>query len=188
MSLVDEDSVCYSLGVGEDITFDLDLIRAKSTSVFAFDPTPRAIEYARSHGEPVAGFHFEPVGIYSRRGVFRFYAPENTDWVSHSIENLQRTSDYFEAECVTLSDAMSSLGHDHVDLLKMDIEGAEYEVLQWMLANRLYPSVLLVEFDQPAPFRRTVETVREWQRVGYELVSIRGWDYTFVLTERTLAG
>src|SRR5262245_47478917 len=39
------DSICYCVGVGEDISFDLDLVRRYGSTVYAFDPTPRAIAF-----------------------------------------------------------------------------------------------------------------------------------------------
>ncbi|GIS18490.1 MAG: hypothetical protein CM15mP120_04060 [Pseudomonadota bacterium] len=41
---------------------------------------------------------------------------------------------------------MRDLGHDHLDVLKMDIEGAEYAVLDDMLQSNILPDQLLVEF------------------------------------------
>ena len=41
---------------------------------------------------------------------------------------------------------MRDLGHDHLDVLKMDIEGAEYAVLDDMLQSDILPDQLLVEF------------------------------------------
>ena len=38
-------SVCYCVGVGEDITFDLGLIDRFGCEVYAFDPTPRSIAF-----------------------------------------------------------------------------------------------------------------------------------------------
>ena len=43
---------------------------------------------------------------------------------------------------------MRSLGDTHCDLLKIDIEGAEYEVLENMVDSQIRPRILLVEFDE----------------------------------------
>ena len=44
---VSGDWICYSGGVGEDISFDMGLIERFGCNVYAFDPTPRAIRYVR---------------------------------------------------------------------------------------------------------------------------------------------
>ena len=38
-------------------------------------------------------------------------------------------------------------GHEKIDLLKLDIEGAEVAVLTQMLDNKIYPKYLCIEFD-----------------------------------------
>ena len=127
-TLLEESSVCYCVGVGEDITFDLALIERFGCQVFAFDPTPRAIQHVKATTSAVGSFHFYPVGLWSADGRLKFFAPQNPCHVSHSIVNLQGTTGYFEAECKRLSTIMRELEHTSLDLLKLDIEGAEYEV------------------------------------------------------------
>jgi FkbM family methyltransferase len=179
-SLLSDASVCYCAGVGEDITFDLELIRRYGCSVFAFDPTPRAARYAAVQAGTVGSFHFQPVGLWSENADLKFYAPRNRQHVSHSIVNLQGTDAFFVGRCRRLASLMSELGHSHLDLLKLDIEGAEYAVLQSMIADRIFPTVLCVEFDQPMPFWMTLAAVRALLREGYQTCSIDGWNFTFV--------
>jgi hypothetical protein len=39
------DSIVYSFGLGEDISFDLELIERTGATVYGFDPTPRSIAW-----------------------------------------------------------------------------------------------------------------------------------------------
>jgi len=75
---------------------------------------------------------------------------------------------------------MEDFGHEHVDLLKLDIEGAEHAVLSDVLAKRLQIMQICVEFDQPVSVARVTQTIRRLQRHGYRLICRRGWDYTFL--------
>jgi FkbM family methyltransferase len=43
---------------------------------------------------------------------------------------------------------MEQLGHDRIDLLKIDIEGAEYKVIESILADKLDIRVICVEYDE----------------------------------------
>jgi hypothetical protein len=45
-----------------------------------------------------------------------------------------------------LSTAMKLQGHARIDLLKMDIEGAEYEVIEEIVREKIPVQQLLVEF------------------------------------------
>lgn len=180
ISLLSRSSICYSVGVGEDITWDRALMELVGCEVFAFDPTPVSVEYVKQHASDLPGFHFYDVGLWSRDGTMKFYAPRDPTHVSHSIINLQSTEQFFEARCRRLVTLMKELGHSYIDLLKLDIFGAEYEVLDSMLQDNVLVHVLGVEFGQPVSFLRIRRTVRKLQKAGFTLVSIDGWRYAFV--------
>lgn len=169
--LLDESSVCYCVGAGEDISFDTQLARLYGSSVWIMDPTPRAIRHFERltqhvlEGKPfpvnnstdvmyeitpekLDRLHYLPLGLWTAREVRKFYAPRDAAHVSHSIVNLQKTDSWFEAEVKRLSQVMSDLGHARVDLLKLDVEGAEYEVLESMLEDGLDVRVVCVEHDE----------------------------------------
>ena len=172
--------VCYSAGSGEDMSFDMDLVSRYGCEVFAIDPTPRALQYMAKVAANVPQVHLVPLGLWSSSRRMRFYAPKNRLHVSHSITNLQRTRDYFEADCTTVSELMVRNGHRHLDLLKLDIEGAEYEVLRNVIETELRIRILCVEFDQPSPVQRMIGMVRQLSQTGYELVAIEAFNFTFL--------
>jgi FkbM family methyltransferase len=187
-TLLDGNSVCYCAGAGEDITFDLALAQRYGCEVYVFDPTPRAIAHVQRVAAGNPRIHFQPVGLWDREETLKFYAPANPAHVSHSVVNLQRTDTYFEARCCSLSDLMRHNGHDRLDLLKIDIEGAEYRVLQSLLANRIQARILCVEFDEAvrpltrASRARITESVDSLLDSGYMLVAQEGRsNYLFVM-------
>lgn len=179
-ALIDSSWICYSAGVGTDITFDLELIERFGCKVYALDPTPKAVKFMKQ-AETHPNLHFLPVGLWSHSGMVEFYAPRSRQHVSYSIKNLQRTSSYISCPCETLEQVLARLGHTQLDLLKLDIEGAEFDVLDSILDGTCMPRVLLVEFDQPASFRRIRGTTRRLCRLGYMLTSLENWNFTFVL-------
>ena len=184
VDLLDENSICYLAGVGLDISFDLELIDFLGCSVYAFDPTPRAVEYIKREASGNSKYVFEPVGLWRENQKKRFYVPADSSAVSHSIVNLHGTDEYFEAVCETVPTVMARLGHDHIDLLKLDIEGAEYDVLDEMFSAGIYPAVLCVEFDQPCSFSKTRHFVNRLL-IDYELYTREGWDFHFVKRHRS---
>ena len=181
-SLLDASSICYSGGVGEDTSFDVELIDRFGCTVFAFDPTPRAIKHAEAVARMNRHFRFLPVGLWSTDTEVKFYVPSNDEHVSHSITNLQRTSSYIVVPVRSLRSVMRELGHTRIDLFKLDIEGAEHEVLRAMLDDGIRPTILCLEFDQPVGVRRLQRSVRRLSAAGYQRVSTDGWNHTFVLS------
>src|SRR5665647_2667756 len=55
-----EKSIVYSVGIGEDISFDLALIKKFHCNIYAFDPTPKSAQWIKEQNLPVE-FHFYPV-------------------------------------------------------------------------------------------------------------------------------
>jgi len=148
--------------------------------VTTFDPTPRAIAHVEANAPSGNDFRFVPVGWWNEDTILRFYAPRIPEHVSHSAVNLQGTTDFFTAPVKPVRQLMTELGDERVDIIKMDIEGAEYVVLGQLARGGPLPRALCVEFDQPQPLRRTMSAVETLRRTGYELAHIEFFDYTFV--------
>ena len=177
-------SVVYSLGVGEEISFDLELIRRFGVSVHAFDPTPRSIEWLAKQSLP-GNFVFHPFGIADFDGHARFLPPLNPDHVSHTLVERQTPWPAIEVPVCRLSSVMPGLGHERIDLLKMDIEGSEYAVLKDLLASRITVRQLLVEFHHRWPeigIKKTRQAIRDLNSSGYRIfdVSPDGEEYGFL--------
>ena len=185
--LLGQGSRCYCAGVGEDVSFDLGLIERFGCEVLAFDPTPRAIAYAEPIAQREPRFRLLPVGLWSSDTVVKFYEPKDPTHVSHSVVNLQGTSAFFEASARTVPSLMAELGHASIDLLKLDIEGAEHTVLASTLEAGILPTVLCFEIDRPVGPLRFWSTIRRVLGHGYDLVAVDGWNFTFVRRGAELA-
>lgn len=186
VAMLGADSICYCAGAGEDISFDVGLIRRFGCQLFSYDPTPRAIEYVRKTASDIPQYHFFPIGLWHKAEILKFYAPADAQHVSHSIVNLQKTERFFEAPCERLSVLMQQNRHPRADLLKLDIEGAEYKVLESVIEDRLDIGIICVEFDElhhpidEGYSDRVSVSVHALLDSGYRLVSVQGSNFTFV--------
>lgn len=181
-SLLDNRSICYLAGTGEDISFDLAIIERFGCEVYAFDPVPRAATYVAQAAAGEPRHHFMPVGLWSSDTTLTFHAPAKQGFVSHSATNLQNTGAAFEAPVRSVASVMRELGHHHIDLLKVSAEGAEFEILDHILAAGIDVRVLCVEYAQPASVKRVLEQGRRLQAANYQLVGAgqwRQWKLTF---------
>jgi FkbM family methyltransferase len=173
-------AVAYCVGAGEDISFDLAL-HDRGMRVVTIDPTPRAVSHVKAVAPNSDRFAFVPVGLWDTASELQFYYPRDPAIAACSIVNLQRTSEYFTAKVDTLRKLMDDLGDNDIDVLKLDIEGAEHRVIESFIADGVRPVVLCVEFDQPVPLRSVLRSIRLLQQSGYRLLRIEFWNYTFVL-------
>jgi FkbM family methyltransferase len=180
LDIVGSDWICYSGGLGEDVSFELALIDATGCRVYGFDPIPRAAAYAEGVAAENPRFEFMPVGLWSTDTTARFYAPAHPDHVSHSIANLQLTDSFVTARCRSLPSLMSELGHGTIDLLKLDVEGAEYDVLEPLFARELEVRLLCIDFHKIRSIGHMAETVQRLVDLGYRVVHVHRTDVTFV--------
>jgi FkbM family methyltransferase len=183
-SFLDRGSVVYSMGVGEDISFDRGLIERLGVTVHAFDPTPRAIAWADAQLLP-GQFVFHPYGVAAEDGLRGFHPPRDPGHVSHTLLDRNASANAIEVPVRRLSTIMRELGHAAIDLLKMDIEGAEYEVVADLIASGADVRQLLVEFHHRWPevgIARTKRALRGLNAAGYRVfsVSASGEEYGFL--------
>ncbi len=138
------ESVVYSFGIGMDISFDLSIIKKYNCKVYGFDPTPRVLDWINVQSKPDL-FEFHAIGIAAQNSDIPFYVPLNPEDISHrAIDTGSNKTILVPAK--QLSKIMKELGHSHIDVLKMDIEGFEYSVLPDIIESKLRPKQLLVEF------------------------------------------
>jgi FkbM family methyltransferase len=169
------ESVVYSFGIGEDISFDLAFIDRFGAKVHAFDPTPKSIEWVKRQDVPPALVLHE-FGLADYDGLASFAPPEDPDHVSHTVLERQNASGpSIEVEVKRLDTVMAMLGHDRVDVLKMDIEGAEYGVIDHLVQKHDLPQQVLLEFHHHldgVPLSRTERAISQLNDVGYRIFHV----------------
>lgn len=206
-------SVCYCVGAGIDISLDVELVTRYGAQVFIFDPMPYALDHftelvnKTAAGQPLTiseGEHlytykissdqlntirFITTGLWDEKKQVKFYCPSKDNYAGHSITNLQNTDQYIEASVDTMANLMKELGHQQVDVLKIEIEGSEYTVIDNVVKDKLDVKMILVEFDEfhhregknLATLRRIRQSTDQLLAAGYKLVhSISYYKRTFV--------
>ena len=178
-------SIVYSFGVGEDISFDLALIDLVGCDVVAFDPTPIATEWIRNQNIS-SKLIFVPIGLASHDGKVKFHVPPIEGWhsFSRSADPNAENQGTIKCDVMRLASLMKRLQHDHLDVLKMDIEGFEYDALDDMINSQIRPEWLLVEFHHGKygiHRSRTKHSVNRLIEFGYDIywVSDLGREYGF---------
>lgn len=174
-----EQSVVYSLGVGDTIEFDLALIERCAATVHAFDPTPSSYETLDSTTLPPQ-FHFHPWAVAGADGTLTLYPRvRNNGRISETMYTLlpdeQSKDSGIESPALTIESIMQRLQHTSIDVLKMDIEGAEYDVLDSMLETAQRPMQLLIEFHHRhagVGKRRTEDVIAKLAAAGYDIFAV----------------
>ena len=130
-----DNALVYSFGLGRDTSFDEDIIKSYGAIVHGFDPTPGAVTYARERAAflPDCFFALHPFGLNDKDGEIKMYPPENPNHISHN-QVARAGARPVAATLLRLATIMHLLGHRHIHILKMDVEGAEFGVLDSLLS------------------------------------------------------
>jgi len=145
-AMTSDRSVVYSFGVGEDITFDLAAIERFHCQIYAFDPTPRSVKWIKDQPTPPE-FHFHEFGIDAKPGEMLFHPPKLDTHVSYTVSSSGSSNgEPVKAQVLDLGTIMQRLNHKRIDILKMDVEGAEYAVIETLAQQGSLPEQIMVEF------------------------------------------
>ena len=186
------DSTLVSVGLGEDASFDIEFILAHNAKVIVVDPTPRAISHFQqivsSFGKPKEGnyiaggqqaissydltrvsrnnFVLVPKALWIETGRIDFYSPRDLHHVSHSITNLQKSSESIKVDSICFRDLLiqSNITVTDIGILKLDVEGAATEILSNILKNDFRPKQILVELEEM--FKISLANLHKLRLVG----------------------
>jgi FkbM family methyltransferase len=169
---LNENSIIYSGGVGEDVSFDLSISTKYNSNIFLIDPT----EKSKKHYNEVINFYknkhdftgnietdyyekisnlqpniekifYLDIGLWNKPDTLKFYKQDNQNYVSQSLIDGMFGVNYDIVNVDTIKNVMVKFNHHFIDLLKLDIEGAEINVLEQMFNDNIYPKYLCIEFD-----------------------------------------
>jgi len=181
------DAVVVDVGLGEDISFSTSLMEKYGCTVHGFDPTPRAIQFVQASAPP--GFVLHEVGVAAQRGAAEFYLPNEKAHVSGSLARADHVgATKIQVQLVSLGDVFELIGCERIDLLKLDIEGAEYPLLASDDFRRWAPKInaLCIEFHhrwQIFGQRSTADAVATLNDLGFRCAwrsSLTNEEFLFV--------
>ena len=154
--------------------------------VFAFDPTPKSVEWVEAQ-KWRPNFRFYPFGIASHDGMVTFYPPEDPAHVSYTVLNRATTANRsIQVEMHCLNTITKMFDHKCIDILKMDIEGGEYEVIEDIVNSpQIDIKQILVEFHHFFPnvtVDQTYAAIAQLHKIGYRIfhTSSSGNEYSFI--------
>jgi FkbM family methyltransferase len=102
-------------------------VRHPGAEIHGFEPDPRSFARLRANVGAVPGVTIDPRAASGTGGHATFHSAGNS-LASSLIADAEPGRD-LTVDCVTLDEIFDELGVDRIDLLKLDVEGAEYEVL-----------------------------------------------------------
>lgn len=185
-------------GLGKDISFPAAFLqRFDASRVIGIEPNPHSLEYCRDYcrNHPLSRMEVLERAFWIDGGATLTFhlprpaeaLPQGADGVSGSLIG---THEYvgggavMTVRSIDLSSVLAYAGVEQCDVLKLDIEGAEYTVLRQLCATGEIRRVrqLLVEFHHGVTHYGMDETIAATTQLGtagFRLVHTEGRNYIF---------
>jgi FkbM family methyltransferase len=170
-AVIEPSWICYSVGAGGNVDFDLALIERYGIKVRSFDAVAHYVQEAErsAAGEPRFSAHHAAIAAVD--GPIRMQVTHDPQSRSVSPAGLYESDRFVELPGRSLRSLMDELGDERIDLLKLDIEGGEYELLPARDLRSLGVKVFAVQLHHTGSVRDARSLLAGLAGQGYEPVA-----------------
>jgi len=184
-----ESKVVFDVGANKGEWSKIFLAAAPKAQIYAFEPVPQIFTQLSSklQNTTVRSFNLALSNVSHARKTIHFYPKETGMSSLYKRTGVRLSSNAITIQTVRLDDFCRENGIHHIDFLKIDTEGSEWDVIQGastLFANR---AIGAVQFEYGGTYKDaniTLEQVYQYLTAqGYEvfritsegLVPIRAW-------------
>lgn len=190
---VRRDPLLIDCGLGFDLSFPEAFLGRFGGRAIGVDPSPAALEYARAHLPARMELRAAAMWREANR-TLAFHLPRpaaelprGADAVSGSLlaSHSYAGGETVEARTTSLEALLAEARRDECDVLKLDIEGAEYEVLEALCASGAIRRArqVLAEFHHgwtEHPLGHTLALAARIEAAGFVLAYTENRNYFFL--------
>jgi FkbM family methyltransferase len=179
--------VAVDVGTGNDPDFSRHLMANYGLECFAVDPTLKHAPALQRLEQEQHAFHYLPLAVGPENGTAEFHESQvnvsGSFLKSHRniVNDPVRT---YAVEVVTLAELLRRIGRSPVAIVKLDLEGVEYAVIDSLDRVALQEvGQLLVEFHHEIvggiTWHDTLKAVRRVESLGFRSLTYNGRDCLF---------
>tara|TARA_Y100000310_G_C20664775_1_gene806829 strand:- start:711 stop:1313 length:603 start_codon:yes stop_codon:yes gene_type:complete len=142
ISLLNENSIVLDFGVGEDISFALGVRDGAGCNVELFDFTPDSISWFKKNYPRLDKIIYNEYGVSVHDGILEVYdygegISRRPSWMGYKNNESHPVK--------SIKSIMKEKEINHIDLLKMDVEGEEYKIIPQIIKQGIFPTQLCIE-------------------------------------------
>jgi FkbM family methyltransferase len=180
-------SVIVDVGCGHEAEFSKLMIEKHNLNAFGVDPTMKHTPALKMLEESTKGkFHHLAIAVTKKDGFITFHESRQNESGSILLEHINMQNDEittYNVESVSLSELVRRIGTTSVDFIKLDIEGAEYELLDKICDEDINPfKQIFIEFHHHCTNHSTQETkflVQDICSKGFKVFTLDHHNYLF---------
>lgn len=182
-SALNANSFIVSAGVGHSISFEEAIIQKFDATIVLLDPSPTGVNTIKNKKD-IRNIDFRAMGLAKQGGDISFGLPDSSE--EGSFRKAVDGGDCLTFKCTSLAELMKEHGKNRIDLLKIDVEGFEYEIIESVFENDIDIDQICVEIhhDKVISTDKTVfdaaSIILKLFRRGYRIVYNKNMDFTFV--------
>jgi FkbM family methyltransferase len=184
----DDSKVLIDVGCGHVAEFSRYVIERYGARAFGVDPTRKHAPFLKEIEDAMNGrFTHVPVAVAAVEGAIAFNESRTNESGSVLADHTNVKSDEtvsYDVEAVTLRGLLARVGMTGAEYLKLDLEGAEYDLLEAVQREELLPfQQIFVEFHHHAVDRfskqDTARIVRALEAMGLTSATFDDHNYLF---------
>jgi len=186
---IDKKRVLVSGGLGHDVSFDKILLE-KGFEIIGLDPLSECCDFARIELGDSKSVSIIEKGLWTNSGNIDFFPPKNKTHDSWSITNTQSAlpQEATTFKVISLTDLIReypSIGNSDFSMLKLDIEGAESEIMKKLFTSDYKFDFVGIEMDflSLIPFLAIKRRLRAIINARQNMKIFQSAGYIFVLKE-----
>jgi FkbM family methyltransferase len=186
---INANSFIVSAGVGHSISFEEAIIETFDPRIILLDPSPTGVNTIKQKKD-MRNIDFLEMGLAKEGGDISFGLPDNSDEGSF---RKAVDGDCLTFRCTSLADIMKEHGKSKIDLLKIDVEGFEYEIIESIFDKNIDVDQICVEIHHNKVISTdktlfdAASLILQLFRRGYRIVYNKNMDFTFA-NQRVLPG
>ena len=193
VKLIGREPLLIDCGLGADISFPTAFLERFGGRVIGVDPNPASLAYCRQHCPPA--MEVRANAFWTTAGeTMTFHLPRTPDQLPKGADgvsgSLLDSHEYVSGgqtltvTTTSLRDLLAATNRHECDVLKLDVEGAEYEILADLCRSGEIRRArqLLVEFHHRVTghaLEDTTATARAVEDAGFRLIHVEGRNYIF---------
>ncbi len=182
-----ESSVIIDVGCGHEAEFSKFMVKKYQLTAFGVDPTRKHQPFLQLFAASSAGkFHHLAVAVADKDGLITFNESNKNESGSILLDHTNVRNDEittYEVETVSLRGLVHRTGTTAVDFLKLDLEGAEYDLLAKITDEDMLPfKQIFIEFHHHCTNHSMQETkmmVQQMRRKGFNVFTLDQHNYLF---------
>lgn len=166
---IKDGDVIIDAGLGEDLSFDIDILKEKNIKIIGVDPTIKSHIYVEKLNLP--NLLLIKKAVHQENDIsIKIYKNNNPEWVSESSNpehNNVSTENFYEVDTVSLDFLIKKY---QPSLVKLDIEGTEYDVLKQCVGVKQ----ICVEFHhiqlKNKNYQDTIDLIEFFKQNNYQVI------------------